>query len=477
MTANAIGVSNQPVLRDDRAFFGHPRGLAYLSFTELWERFSYYGMAALLALYMTKQLLLPGHAEHVVGLAQLRGLFEFRGAMSNVAFASLIFGWYSGLVYFTPLFGGLIADRWLGAKRTVTVGAVLMAAGHLAMSIDQSFLLALLLLVLGSGCLKGNVTTQVGSLYPQGAESLRQRGYSIFSTGINIGAVIGPLATSTLAAIYGWHAGFALAAVLMLLALAVYLAGQRHLPDPMQARTQLAELPPLSASERRRLLALLATIALVVPTSIGFFMIGGIGMIWIDQYVNLASPLGAVPAGWFNSLDSFISILSAPVLIALWTWQARSRREPAGITKMAIGGGIIGLSSLLLAAGSYLSPAPGSVPVLWAVAGFGAMGMGFMWYWPVLLALVSGSAPRKVNSTMMGAVFLALFASAVAGGWVGSFYDQMSPAAFWTLNGAIAGAGAVLTLLLGPALQRALAAAEPAAIAVSGADYLETAPC
>ena len=476
MTAIAKAIPDPQVLSDDRSFFGHPRGLAYLAFTELWERFSYYGMTALLALYMTKQLLLPGHAEHVAGLAQLRDLFEFRGPMSNVALASLIFGWYGGLVYFTPLFGGLIADRWLGVKRTVTVGAVLMAAGHLAMSFDQSFLLALLLLVLGSGCLKGNVTTQVGSLYPQAAESLRQRGYSIFSTGINVGAVIGPLATSTVAAIYGWHAGFALAAVLMLLALAVYLAGQQHLPDPKQAQTQQADLPPLSTAERRRLLALLATIVLVVPASTGFFMIGGIGMIWIDQYVNLASPLGAVPAGWFNSLDSFISILSAPVLIALWTWQARSRREPSGITKMAIGGGIIGLSSLLLAAGSYLSPTPGSVPVLWAVAGFGFMGTGFMWYWPVLLALVSSSAPAKVNSTMMGAVFLALFASSVASGWVGSFYDQMTPAAFWTLNGAIAGAGAFLALLLGPALQRALIAPEPVA-AVIGIAHREAQPC
>ena len=449
------------LLSGDRTFFGHPKGLAYLAFTELWERFSYYGMSALLALYMTKQLLLPGHAEHVLGLRLLRDFFEFRGPMSNVAFASLIFGWYGGLVYFTPLFGGLIADRWLGAKRTVTLGAVLMASGHLAMSFDQSFLIALLLLVLGSGCLKGNVTTQVGSLYPEAAESLRQRGYSIFSTGINVGAVIGPLATSALAAIYGWHAGFALAAVLMLLALAVYLAGQRYLPDPKQVRTEQDELASLSASERRRSLALLATILLVVPASIGFFMIGGIGMIWIDQYVNLASPFGSVPAGWFNSLDSFVSILSAPVLIALWAWQARSHSEPSGVTKMAIGGGVIGLASLVLALGSYLFPAPGSVPVGWAAAGFGAMGLGFMWYWPVLLALVSGSAPRKINSTMMGAVFLALFVASVAGGWVGSFYDQMSPAAFWTLNAAIAGGGAIFTFLCGAALQRWLTLSVP----------------
>ena len=128
---------------------------------------------------------------------------------------------------------------------------------------------------------------------------------------------MGPLATSALAAIYGWHPGFALAAALMVLALAVYLGGQRHLPDPRLARTQKAELPPLSTNERRRLRALLITIALVVPASTGFFMIGGIGMIWIDRYVDLASPLGAVPAGWFNSLDSFVSIMTAPVLIAL----------------------------------------------------------------------------------------------------------------------------------------------------------------
>ena len=358
---------------------GHPKGLAYLAFTELWERFSYYGMVSLLALYMVKQLLLPGHAEHVLGLGALRDLFEFRGPMSDLAFASLIFGWYTGLVYFTPILGGMIADRWLGVRRTVVLGAVLMAAGHLAMSFDQSFLIALALLVLGSGCLKGNVTTQVGGLYPEAAESLRERGYAIFSTGINIGAVIGPLATGAVAAVYGWHAGFGLAAGLMLLALAVYLAGQRHLPDPKAAKARTAGLPPLTADERRRLKALLIAVGLAIPASLAFGMIGGIGMIWIDQYVTLATPFGGVPPSWFNSLDSFTSILSAPVLIALWAWQSQSRREPASLTKIAIGSAVIALASLILAAASALSPAPGSVPVIWAIAGFGTMGVGFMW--------------------------------------------------------------------------------------------------
>lgn len=209
----------------------HPIGLAVLAGTELAERFSYYGMTALLALYMVKQLLLPGHAEHVLGLAGLRHLFEFRGPMSDQAFASLIYGWYGGLVYFTPIAGGWVADRWLGKKATVALGATLMAAGHLAMTFDATFLLALLLLVLGSGALKGNISAQVGTLYPQDAELLRARGFTIFSTGINIGAVLGPLATGAAAEASGFHAGFGIAAGLMMVALGVYLFGSRHLPD------------------------------------------------------------------------------------------------------------------------------------------------------------------------------------------------------------------------------------------------------
>ena len=247
---------------------GHPRGLYYLAFTEMWERFCYYGMTALLTLYMVKQLLLPGHAENVLGLDGLRSLFEFRGAMSNLAFASLIYGWYGGLVYFTPILGGLIADRWLGAKRTVVIVALLMSAGHLAMSFDASFLIALLLLILGSGCLKGNISAQVGTLYPQAAASLRERGFTIFSTGINIGSVIGPLATVSVAALYGWHAGFALAAALMLLALAIYLAGQKYLPESSLARADAPAMGPLTPDERRRTLALVAVIILNIPVAI-----------------------------------------------------------------------------------------------------------------------------------------------------------------------------------------------------------------
>ncbi|MEO5612444.1 MAG: peptide MFS transporter [Sphingomicrobium sp.] len=441
---------------DDRAFLGHPRGLAYLGFTEMWERFSYYGMTALLALYMIQQLLQPGHAEHVLGLGGLRHALEFRGPMSNQAFASLIYGWYSGLVYFTPLFGGMLADRWLGTRTTVVLGALLMSAGHIAMSFDQSFLIALALLILGSGCLKGNISAQVGQLYPREEESRRTQGFTIFSAAINIGAVAGPLACGTVAAIYGWHAGFGLAAGLMLFALIIYLSGQRHLPDGRVRRADKPAMPPLTAAERRRTWLLILVIALTILPNIAYPMIWNIGIVWVDAQVSLATSLGAVPASWFNSVDSFASIIAVPPLVALWRWQARRGREPASIGKIGIGAALVGASALLFAVGSLMPDAAGKVSVIWALLGFTGMGFAFIYFWPVLLALISEAAPAKVNSTLMGGAFLSLFAGNVLMGWVGSFYETMSPAAFWTMDAAIGFAGALIVFVLNRPLSRAL---------------------
>jgi POT family proton-dependent oligopeptide transporter len=440
---------------------GHPKGLVYLTFTEMWERFSFYGMSGLLALYMVKQLLLPGHAEHVLGLAALRGFFEFRGPMSNLAFASLIYGWYAGLVYFTPILGGWIADRLLGAKTTVTIGVVLMSAGHLAMSFDQSFLIALGLLILGSGCLKGNISAQVGALYPREAQSLRTHGFTIFSTGINIGAATGPLATGTVAAIYGWHAGFALAAALMLVALGVYLAGQRHLPQARPPAITRVKTAPLTAVERRQIWALLAVIALTIPAEIAYPMVWSIGILWVDQHVSLGTALGTIPPSWFSSADSIGSILVAPGLIALWSWQARRGREPTSVGKIGIGAGLVGCSALLLAAGNLGVATENGVGIGWALAGFLSMGLAWMYYWPTLLALVSRSAPPKVASTLMGMAFLSPFIGHTLMGWVGSFYDQMRPATFWAIDAVIALAGALIIFVMRKPLMRRLEDAPP----------------
>ena len=433
----------------------HPPGLYVLAGTELAERFSYYGMTALLVLYMVKQLLLPGHAEHVIGLAGLRHFFEFRGPMSDQAFASLMYGWYGGLVYFTPLIGGWVADRWLGIKRTVILGALLMAAGHLAMSVDATFLIALVLLIVGSGFLKGNISAQVGTLYPENVESLRERGFTIFSTAINIGAVAGPLGTGAVGLIYGWHAGFALAAGLMILALIVYLVGSRYLPDYKAARAKKAALPPLTRDEKIRTWCLAGVIALLIPVNVTYTMIWNVGVLWVDQHVDLVSPFGNVPASWFNSVDSFASVIVAPFLIALWAWQARRNSEPDAMTKIAIGAVITGLSGLILAAGS-LTASSGQVSVLWPLLGWFGMGLGFMWYWPIILSLVSKAAPAKVNSTLMGATFLALFFASTIMGWVGSFYDEMGNAAFWTMDAAIALVSALVILAVKRPVNRIL---------------------
>ncbi len=439
-----------------RRFLGHPPGLYFLAFTEVWERFSYYGMTALLSLYMVGQLLTPGHEEHVLGLAGLRHLLEGSGPMSDQAFASLIYGWYGGLVYFTPLLGGMLADRWLGTRATVVLGALLMSAGHIAMAFDASFLIALGLLIFGSGCLKGNISAQVGQLYPEAAESLRTQAYAIFSAGINIGSVAGPLVCGGIAAGWGWHAGFGAAGAFMLLALLVYLVGQRHLPGGGRRRKEKVEHPALTVAGRRRVWLLLMLIAIVVLPAISYTMIWNIGVLWVDQHADLSTALGEVPASWFNSVDSLFSVIAVPPLVALWRWQARRGREPGDVGKIGIGMALTGASALFMVAGSLMAGPDGRASVWWPLACWAGMGIAFLYYWPVLLALVSRAAPARVNATMMSACFLSLFAGSVLMGWLGSYYGEMHPALFWTIDAAIGLAGGLIILLIHRPLSRGL---------------------
>ena len=437
---------------------GHPKGLYYLSFTEMWERFSFYGMSALLTLYMVKELLLPDNAAQVIGLAALRNLFEFRGPMSDVAFSAIIYGWYAGLVYFTPIIGGWVADRILGAKRTVMIGVLLMSAGHLAMSFYATFLFALLLLILGSGFLKGNISAQVGALYPRSDESMRSRGYTIFSTGICIGAASGPIVTGLVAAIYGWHAGFAVAAALMLVALLAYALGQRHLPDDRPVARKREKSAPMTKAERKRVWVLLLVIALTIPAEIAYPMVWSIGILWVDQYVNLATSLGEVPSSWFASMDSIGAILAAPALVIFWEWQAKRGSEPSSVTKVGIGSAIIAVGALLFAFGNMGQSAPDSVDAGWAIAGWLIMGLAWMYYWPTTLAIVSRAAPAGMASILMGVAFLSPFIGHVLAGWIGSYFDQMHPSVFWAMDAAIGLAGGIIILLFRKRLQAALEA-------------------
>lgn len=446
--------------RDFEHYSSHPKGLYILSFTELWERFSFYGMSALLTLYIAKELLVPENAAQVIGLASLRAAMEFRGPMTDIAFAAILYGWYAGLVYFTPIIGGWVADRILGAKRTVMIGVLLMSAGHLAMSFYSTFLLALFLLIIGSGFLKGNISAQVGTLYPREDVSRRSRGFTVFSSCICIGAASGPLATGLMAAFYGWHAGFALAAILMLVALLVYAAGQRYLPDDKPLKHTREKSAPLTASERKRAFILVLVIVLTIPAEVAYPMVWSVGILWVDQYVNLTTPLGEIPPSWFASMDSIGAILAAPVLVAFWAWQARRRREPASITKIGIGTAIVGVAALLFAYGNMGTSEQGSVSVGWAIAGWLMMGLAWMYYWPTLLSLVSRSAPPAATSTLMGVAFLSPFAGHTLAGWVGSHFDQMSPATFWAIDAAIALVGAALIFLLRKPLHNSLEAGD-----------------
>src|SRR6187551_2840307 len=222
-------------------FFGHPRGLWYLAFTEAWERFSYYGMQALLVLYMVKYLLLPGRIENVVAFESFRHLY---GGLDGQALASAIFGTYTASVYLTPIFGGFLADRVLGRRRTVLLGGLTMAAGHFLMAFETAFLFALLCLVLGCGMFKGNIASQVGALYKP--EDLRRAdAFQIFYLGINAGVIISPLIVGSLGEKVGWHYGFAAAGVGMLLAIAIYLSGQRYLRgEELEARAAALAATP-----------------------------------------------------------------------------------------------------------------------------------------------------------------------------------------------------------------------------------------
>lgn len=456
MATSAEAAFDAPVRQDDQAIFGQPRGVYFLAFTEAWERFSFYGMVALVVLYMTQQLLLPGHIEHVAGMAGYRAALEsLFGPLSAQALASQTFGYYTGLVYFTPVLGGWLADRWLGAKRAVIAGAVLMSAGHFVMAFEQSFLIALLLLIIGSGLLKGNIAAQVGQLFSVHDESQRTRAYAIFSMGINVGAVAGPLACGFVAQIYGWHVGFGLAGVMMMVAMITYLAGSRHLPDGRPARGARLALPPLTPVERRLVLLLIVVMAITVFQSVAYYQLFNVGIVWVDAHAELATPLGDIPTPWFNSIDAFFSVIAVPPLIALWRWQAARRREPGDLAKIGIGAAIMAGAALFLALAASMA-GDGRTSALLPFTAFALSGIAFLYYFPPLLALVSRAAPAKVNATMMGVSYLTLFVANTLMGQIGGLYGAMSPTEFWLLDAAIAFTGALIVLALNRPLSRAL---------------------
>ena len=307
-------------------FFGHPRALAYLFATEMWERFSYYGMRALLVLYMLKYLFAPQRAGEVFGLAGFQSALEsVFGPLAPQPLASQIYGFYTGLVYLTPILGGLLADRVLGQRRTVIIGATLMAIGHFMMAFEHLFLFALGFLILGNGAFKPNISTQVGALYPPG-DRRRDRAFSIFYVGINLGAFLAPLICGTLGEELGWHYGFAAAGVGMTLSLIIYLAATPHLPkDAFEKRAGLH-----TSLDRSAWQSIIALLLLFAPISLfwaTYEQQGNTIALWADQFTDRHFLGGEIPVTWFQAFNPFMIFAFTPFIVALWRRQGRTNLQ------------------------------------------------------------------------------------------------------------------------------------------------------
>ena len=403
----------------------------------MWERFSYYGMRALLVLYMTKYLLLGGRADNVAGLGALRRTLEtVFGPLDIQPFSSQIYGLYTALVYLTPIFGGLIADRVLGRRRTIMIGAATMAIGHFMMAFENLFLLALLLLIIGNGAFKPNISVQVGDLYAPG-DPRRDRAFSIFYVGVNLGAFLAPLVCGTLGEDLGWHYGFAAAGVGMTIGLITYIIAAPHLPpaDPPPA----GEAAALRPDEVRRLAALAALFLPVTLFWAVYEQQGNTIALWADDFTDRVLPFAnlEIPTTWFQAVNPLMIFAFTPPLLALWARQSRRRREPSTVAKMALGClGLALANAILIAAAWYAGTEKASW--LWLFAYFVVLTIGELYISPIGLSLVSQVAPARFLSVTMGAWLATSFIGNFGAGWLGSFWSSMDKGHFFALMSGIA---------------------------------------
>jgi proton-dependent oligopeptide transporter, POT family len=441
--------------------FGHPRGLTFLFTTEMWERFSYYGMRSLLILYMVRFVLLPDNADTVIGLAALRTFYEsIFGPLATQPFASHIYGLYTALVYLTPLLGGMLADRVLGQRRTVILGASLMAVGHFMMAFQPLFLLALLVLIFGNGAFKPNISAQIGGLYAPG-DPRRDRAYSIFYVGINLGAFLAPLVCGTLGEEVGWHYGFGAAGVGMTIGLIVYLYAARTLPPDERSRALATGDPkPFGRDEWR---AMGAIVLLALPVT--FFWAtyeqqGNTIPLWADDYTNRHVDLlvwrGEIPVTWFQAFNPFMIFAFTPFVLALWARQAARGKEPSTVTKMALGCFGVALANLIMVGAAWQSAGAPDASWLWLLAYFVVITIGELYLSPIGLSLVSKISPGRVVSMMMGVWLATSFVGNFIGGWLGSYWSTMDKAMFFVMIAGVAAFAGLIILGFNRPLRAAL---------------------
>ncbi len=377
-------------------FKEHPKGLYILFFTEMWERFSYYGMRAILTLYMITS---------VVG--------KNPGLGWDDAFALSIYGWYTMAVYVMSIPGGLIADRWLGQKRTVLWGGVLLVLGHSVLAIDAlwAFATGLTLIVLGVGGLKPNISTMVGGLYRKG-DPRRDHGFTIFYIGINIGAFLSSLVVGGVGEIYGWHYGFGLAGIGMLLGLIVFLYGHKYLKDvgepPARKKESKAAIKtPLTKVEKDRMVVLFLSFIVIIAFWAAFEQAGGLMNIYTNSKIDRIFLGWQIPTSWFQSLNPFFIMTLGTVVATFWLKRQRSNKEASTLFKMAIGIMVMGTGFLMMSGASLQSANAGQAGMYWIIAAYLLHTIGELCASPTALSFITKLAPAKYASFMMGAYFAA----------------------------------------------------------------------
>jgi proton-dependent oligopeptide transporter, POT family len=432
---------------DAAGWAGHPRGLSTLFFTEMWERFSYYGMRAFLILYMVAPAAAGG-----LGFTD--------------ADAASIYGTYTGSAWAAAIGGGFIADRFLGQYRSVLLGGIIIAAGHftLAFKALPFFYTGLGLIVIGTGLLKPNVSTLVGSLYTSN-DSRRDAGFSIFYMGINLGAFIGPLIAGYLAQRVDWHIGFACAGVGMVLGLTQYIIGKERLRpalDKLAARTQAVRQQPgstatvdsathFTSEERKRMAAVVVFFVFAALFWGAYEQAGSTLNLFADRFTRLTMFGYSFPSSWFQSVQALFLIMLAPVMAILW--RRLADLEPSSPAKFAFGLFFAGIAFLLLVpAGSMAQSGAGLlVSPWWLIGCYFLEEVGELCLSPVGLSVVTKLAPARVLGLMMGVWLLSTAVGNKLAGWTAGFFSTLPLSTLFGYVAAVMFVSCViLTLLIRP---------------------------
>jgi POT family proton-dependent oligopeptide transporter len=379
-----------------REIFGHPVGLYVLFFTEMWERFSYYGMRAILVLY-----LIGATEEANAGLGWTNGE------------ALALYGWYTMLVYVASIPGGWIADKFLGQKKSVLYGGILLVAGHSILAIEAmwAFYSGLGLIIAGVGLLKPNISTMVGGLYKQG-DIRRDKGFTIFYIGINLGAFLSSLIVGYVGEVHGWHYGFGLAGIGMALGLIQYLAGQKHLKNVGNflgsSKDQVekdAMKKPLTKIEKDRVVVLFISFLLVIVFWGAFEQAGGLMNIYASEKTNRMLMGWEVPASWFQSLNAMFIIFLGTSVAAYWAARKLKGKVSTSLFKMIVGLIIMGAGFFFMTAAAGQYESNGSSAMYWLVLAYLFHTVGELCISPVALSYITKLAPLKYASLMMGVYF------------------------------------------------------------------------